>query len=299
MHSPAARTGTGPVILGLLAVQLFFGVHYLAAKLVLEEMPPRGWAFCRIFFAALVLWGCVALFRRPLPREPRVYVQLAIYALFGVVINQICFVEGLSRTTPIHSSLMNTTIPLSTLAFAVLLGRENLRAEKLIALAVALFGVLLILRPWAASEADRSIQVGDLLTLVNATSFSFFLAISKRTMEKIDALSGTAILLTFGSIGVAPLALPQLAGVQPSALSDSFWWLAAFIILLPTAAAYLINYWALGKVDSSLVAFFIFVQPSLAATLSWIVLGERPDRWTYVGAALVFCGVAWTLRRRR
>ena len=99
MHSSAARTGTGPVILGLLAVQLFFGVHYLAAKLVLDEMPPRGWAFCRIFFAALVLWGCVALFRRPLPREPRVYVQLAIYALFGVVINQICFEQRGRKST--------------------------------------------------------------------------------------------------------------------------------------------------------------------------------------------------------
>jgi len=46
---------------------------------------------------------------------------LALYALFGVVINQSCFVEGLSRTTPIHSSIINTTIPVGTLTFAVLL----------------------------------------------------------------------------------------------------------------------------------------------------------------------------------
>ena len=28
----------------LILVQIFFGLHYLAAKLVLEEIPPRLWA---------------------------------------------------------------------------------------------------------------------------------------------------------------------------------------------------------------------------------------------------------------
>ncbi len=108
------------------------------------------------------------------------------------------------------------------------------------------------------------IQTGDLLTLVNATSFSFFLVISKRLMMRIDALAGTAILLTFGALMIGILGVPPLLEVEFAALSARFWWLAVFIVLLPTAAAYVINYWALGKVDSSLVAFFIFLQPALA-----------------------------------
>ncbi len=191
---------------------------------------------------------------------------------------------------------MNTTIPVSTLAFAVVLGQEKLRPSKLAALLVAMAGVLLVIRPWNV-EIPARIQAGDLLTLVNATSFAFFLVISKRLMTRIDALAGTAILLTFGAAMVGFLGVPPLLAVDFGGLSESFWWLAAFIVLLPTAAAYVVNYWALGKVESSLVAFFIFLQPVLAATLSWMFLGERPGTSMFVGAALIFLGVGLTGRK--
>ncbi|NIM01935.1 MAG: EamA family transporter [Acidobacteria bacterium] len=278
------------VLLSLIAVQVFFGVHYLAAKLVLEEVPPRAWAFVRIAGAAVVLWAICRLSGRTVPREPKVWGLLALFSFFGVAINQVCFVEGLSRTTPTHSALMNTTIPVSTLVIAVLYGQERIRARQVLALLTALAGVLLVIRPWAAG-VTAEIKSGDLLTLINATSFSFFLVISKRLMMRIDALAGTAILLTFGALMVGILGVPPLLEVNIGGLSARFWWLALFIILLPTAAAYVINYWALGKVDSSLVAFFIFLQPAIAATLSWVILGERPAPLMFVGAALIFLGV--------
>jgi drug/metabolite transporter (DMT)-like permease len=284
------------VLVSLIAVQVFFGFHYLAAKLVLEEMPPRAWAFSRIAAAAVVLWVICRMLRRPIPRSPKIWGLLGLFSIFGVGINQVCFVEGLSRTTPTHSALMNTTIPVSTLAFAVLLGRERVRLSKVVALLVALAGVLLVIRPWAAG-IPAGIQTGDLLTLINATSFSFFLVISKRLMMRIDALAGTAILLTFGALMIGIVGVPPLLDVEFAALSARFWWLAVFIVLLPTAAAYVINYWALGKVDSSLVAFFIFLQPALAAVLSWVFLGERPAPLMFVGATLIFLGVGLTGRR--
>ncbi len=286
------RTG---VLAALIAVQVFFGFHYLAAKLVLEEMPPRAWAFSRIATAAVVLWVICRMLRRPVPRDPKVWGLLGLFSIFGVGINQVCFVEGLSRTTPTHSALMNTTIPVGTLAFAVLFGQERIRLRKMVALLVALAGVLLVIRPWAGG-VPAEIQTGDLLTLVNATSFAFFLVISKRLMMRIDPLVGTAILLTFGALMIGILGVPPLLDVEFATLSARFWWLAAFIVLLPTAAAYVINYWALGKVDSSLVAFFIFLQPVLAAALSWMFLGERPAPVMLVGAALIFLGVGLTGR---
>jgi len=147
---------------------------------------------------------------------------------------------------------------------------------------------------WAASPGLTALSA--LLTLVNATSFSFFLVISKRLMMRVDPLVGTAILLTFGALMIGILGVPPLLDVEFATLSARFWWLAAFIVLLPTAAAYVINYWALGKVDSSLVAFFIFLQPVLAAALSWMFLGERPAPVMLVGAALIFVGVGLTGR---
>ena len=109
----------------LVLIQVFFGLHYLAAKIVLSEIPPALWALMRVSAAALLLALVARLAGRKLPRSGAVLGRLALYAIFGVVINQLCFVEGLSRTTPAHSSILITAIPIGTLVFAVLLRRER------------------------------------------------------------------------------------------------------------------------------------------------------------------------------
>ena len=83
----------------LVLIQVIFGLHYFAAKIVLSEIPPALWALMRVAAAALLLALVARLAGRDLPRSGAVLGRLALYAIFGVVINQLCFVEGLSRTT--------------------------------------------------------------------------------------------------------------------------------------------------------------------------------------------------------
>ena len=49
---------------------------------------------------------------------------------------------------------------------------------------------------------------------------------------------------------------------------------------------------------SSLVAFFIFLQPVLAAVLSRVVLGEAITTPVVAGAAMIFAGVVLAIRLR-
>jgi len=279
----------GFVVAALLLVQIFFGAHYLAAKLVLLEVPPRGWASIRVAGAALLLLVAARVMGRRFPRAAGDWARLALLSLLGVVINQLCFVEGLARTTPTHSALINTTIPIDTLLFAVLLGRERLQLRKVGAVLVAFSGVLLVIRPWSGGGSPTI--VGDLLTMVNAASYSLFLVLSKRVLSRCDPIAATALLLGFGALAMAAIGLPQLSAISPGALSPRVWWLGLFIILLPTAGAYLLQTWALIRVESSMVAFFIFLQPVIAATLSVVWLGERLDRFLVLGALLIFAGV--------
>ncbi len=216
--------------------------------------------------------------------------RIAGYALFGVVINQICFVEGLSRTTPTHSSLVNTTIPVGTLLFAVLLGRERMSRAKAAALAVSLTGVLLLIRPGPGS-LQGGMLVGDLLTLANAMSYSLFLVISKQLLATTDPLGATALLMGIGSVGVLAVSATEIARFDPSAVPAGVWGLSLLIVVFPTAGAYFLNYWALARVESSFVALFVYLQPFLATALSWAVRGERPGRPEVVGGALIFAGV--------
>ena len=55
-------------------------------------------------------------------------------------------------------------------------------------------------------------------------------------------------------------------------------------------------YWALKKVDSYLVALFIYLQPLIASALSAVLLGERIGLPIITGGALIFVGVYLAFR---
>lgn len=295
---PSGSGERARVALALTLVQIFFGLHYLAAKGVLEHVPVRSWAAIRVVAAAAVLFVLAWRARVRIPRSRADLAQLSVYALFGVAINQVCFVEGLARTTPVHSSLVNTTIPVGTLLFATFARHERFTALKVVSLALSLTGVLLVLRPDAGSLGGGQL-LGDLLTLVNALSYSFFLVISRRYLARTDPLGATAMMLALGAIPILLFSVPDWRGFAPAAVPAGTWALAAFIVVFPTAAAYLLNSWALARVESSLVALFIYLQPVVAVTLS-AALGTGTPSWLdLAGGALIFAGVYLTVNRGR
>jgi len=293
------------VVGALILVQVFFGVHYLAAKVLLEFIPPRAWAVLRVIPAALLLLIAVRALGHRLPSARGDLLRLAVFSIFGVVINQVCFVEGLSRTTPAHSSIIMTSIPVGALLFGVILGRESLNVWKVLSLVVSFAGVILVILSGlggAGLEALSGIGgartvVGDVLTLVNALSYSFFLVISKRLLMRVDPLGATAVLLTFGSLGILLVGGTELLSFSPTAVPPRIWGLAVYIVIFPTALAYLLMYWSLARAGSYLVALFIYLQPVIATALSAVVLGERIGLGVVTGGALIFLGVYLALRR--
>jgi drug/metabolite transporter (DMT)-like permease len=283
------------VLVALTLIQVFFGVHYLAGKIVLHEIPPRAWAVLRIAGSAALLVALVRLLGRRFPRAPRDLALLAVFSIFGVAINQVCFVEGLARTTSIHSAIINTLIPAWTLLFAVALGREGMTFRKGASLALSLLGVLLVIRPERASLSSETF-VGDLLTTANSISYSFFLVISKRTMHRVDALAATALMFVFGALPIAAFGGRELLSLDLTAVTASAWFWGAFIVIFPTAAAYVLISWTLARAEASLVALFIYLQPVIATLLGITFAGEELTARTVAGALIIFGGVYLALR---
>jgi drug/metabolite transporter (DMT)-like permease len=302
-----AGSERGRVVAALLAVQILFGLHYFASKVVLEAIPAAAWAVLRILPAAAIVLAVRLAHERHRSRSgprPRVAVRdlaaLAVFALFGVVINQVCFLEGLARTTPSHSALINTTIPITTILFAIALRRERLRAARLLGILLSFAGVLILLRV-DALEIRAEWFAGDLLTLVNASSFGLFLVISKNTIRRLGPTVATAGIFCFGALGIAAYGGAAAAELDFAAVPGSVWVLAALIVVFPTVLTYFLNYWALARVDSSLVALFIYLQPIIAAALSAALLAEPVTGRLLVSSLFVFAGVfvATQVGRRR
>jgi drug/metabolite transporter (DMT)-like permease len=293
-----------PTVVGaLILVQVFFGLSYLASKVLLDFIPPRAWAVVRVISAALILLAAVRLLRRKIPTAPRDLGLLAVFSIFGVVINQVLFVEGLARTTPAHSSIIMTSIPVGTLLFGVLLKRESINRWKILSLAVSFAGVMLVILsgPGGIAAAESGLMapnpvLGDVLTLLNALSYAFFLVISKRLLTRTDPLGATAVLMCFGAIGIAAIGTPALVAAPLSGVPLHVWGLGLYIVVFPTALAYVLMYWALKKTGSYVVALFIYLQPLIASALSAVLLGERIGLPIIAGGALIFVGVYLALQ---
>ena len=290
MSVEAARAERVRVVLALTLIQVLFGLHYLAGKVVLREIPPRAWAPLRVAGATLLLLVLTRALGRRFPRAPRDLALLAVFSVFGVAINQVCFVEGLSRTSAIHSAIINTLIPAWTLLFAVALRREAPTARKAASLVLAVFGVLMVIRPESASFSSTTF-VGDLLTMLNSMSYSFFLVVSKRTMHRVDALAATALMFAFGTIPIALFGGAAVAGLDFASVSAVVWAWAAFIVIFPTAGAYVLISWTLARAEASLVALFVYLQPVIATILGITFEHETLTRRTLAGAMLIFAGV--------
>jgi drug/metabolite transporter (DMT)-like permease len=287
---PKARVYTALVL-----VQIFFGVHYFVAKVLLSMMPPRAWAAVRILGAAGLLMGGNLLWARRHPGRASDYARLGLFAVFGIVLNQILFVEGLARTTPSHSALINSLIPVTTLALAILLGRERATPGRWASIAVSLASVLVLLRV-ERFRLDDSLVVGDLLTLANGCSFALFLVLSRDTLRRMDAIAATSWLLVFGGVGITLAGLGPLSRLDLGALPPRFWLLAAYAIVFATVLTYFLNYYALRHIDPSTVALFIYMQPPIATALSMLFLGERPEPRFWLATVGVFVGIGLAAR---
>lgn len=295
---PVPTIGTPfTVILALLAVQVLFGIHYVASKVVVSQFPPLLWASARILFAAAMMVGIALLSRRPMPRGRSFFLPLVGYALLGAVINQGAFLVGLQHTTSTNSSILNTLIPVFTLIAVTMTGRERVTRWKVLGFTVALIGVLLIhdLKEFSLSDATL---LGDALTVLNCLSYGIFLAISKKFFETHDRIWTTAWLFIYGSIGLTLIALPDWFRYEWTAPTGSQTWIAIlYAVLGGTVATYFLNFWALARAKSSQVALFIYVQPVVTMLLVWVLFGEMPTTRSVIAGITIFVGMLLAMIR--
>lgn len=258
---------------------------------MLTAVPPLAWAGIRVTCAAMILLALAfaSYGFRGVPK--RDLARLALYALFGVALNQILFTEGLARTTPAHSALLNTTIPVSTFFFAFVLGREAITKMRVVGLVVAMAGVLVLLRVENFTLSQETV-LGDILTVCNASSFGLFLVISRNIARRYPPLVTTAWTMFWGALMIDSFGFGALRNMEWALFEDASIAIAGgFVIVFATVIAYLLNYFALSRVESSTVALFIYLQPILATALS-IGLGQESLTLRFVlSAALIFLGV--------
>jgi drug/metabolite transporter (DMT)-like permease len=276
--------------LALLGVQMMFGSGPVAAKVVLLTFPSMGIVAFRVGGAALAfivlqsVTGGMRLERRG------DYLRLALFSVFGVILNQLLFVGGLSLTTATNTSIIAVTIPVFATLMSAVFGFDRLNVLKILGIILAAGGVIFLIDPTRASFSSATTR-GDLMIVFNSLSYAAYIAVSKDTIARNGALRSLAWLFLFGSIVCVPLGAFSMAELDFAAVSLKTWSLLAFMVLIPTIGAYYLNAWALARVAPSTVAAYIYLQPLIGFFLAVLFLSEPFKLQSILAGLLIFLGV--------
>lgn len=280
----------------LVAVQVFFGSLPVIAKGVLKIIPTFSLVGFRVGITAAILLGFQVMRGRVWLVERGDYWRLAALSLFGVTFNQLLFISGLSLTKAANTSLLAVTIPIFTLTVGSIIGSERLRRIKVIGIVLAAIGVLIVINPQNASFSPET-TLGDVLIILNSLSYGIYVATSKEVIMRNGAFRSMMWVFIFAAIICVPLGLNSMAAVDLNRVGTTNWLLIAYIATFATAAPYLLNAWALARVNPSTVAVFVYLQPLIGFILAVIFLGEHIDFKFIIAAVLIFVGVFLVSRK--
>ncbi|MBM6593078.1 DMT family transporter [Microvirga pudoricolor] len=179
------------------------------------------------------------------------------------------------------------TTPAWVALLAIPLLKERMTRGRLVAVLAGTVGVLIILRPGAAT-----LQAASFLVLSVAFAFALVAIITK----KLTATESTFSILFYMNLMQLPM---NLAGVR-----SLFWQRLDTIHLLPVAGVCLcglLSHYCLTNAyrygDASMVVPLDFLRIPLIALVGWWLYQETLDPFVFIGSAVIVSGLVYSLRQ--
>jgi drug/metabolite transporter (DMT)-like permease len=268
----------------MLASTVSFGLMAVVIRLVSAHMATTEVAFFRNLFGLLallpLLWGgAPGVFRTR--QLPRYFVRSAI----GIG-SMLCGFWAIGNLPMAQAISLSYSTPLFVTILAAIWLGEIVRRRRWTAVLLGFAGVLAIVRPGTGGFSAGS------LVAVAAAVLSSVVAIQIKQLSRVDP-PDTIVFWTYAFW--VPLSLvPALFEWQwPHGIA--WLWLAAIGVFGTGGQLLWTRALKLGEVSA--LTPIGFMQLPLVSLLAWLLFDERIDRWTVLGAAIIFVANAYIAHR--
>jgi drug/metabolite transporter (DMT)-like permease len=278
----------------MLAVTLFWAANAVAGKYALRGFSPLALAQLRVAGTAL---GFLAIYFAwhgwPRQLSRRDWTFMGVGGLTGVTLNQLTYIDGLSRTSVAHTAWIIALGPILVLALSSLMRMEALTAAKAWGMVIAFcgVGVLTIGKPPAGTGAN---WVGDLILLAGRLAFACFTIMLKKGSDHYDSLTLNTLTFTAGAVLMIPFSAGALVHIHWKEIPAYAWEALAFMILLGTLLAYLLYAFALTVMTASQAISFVYLSPLITIGLGMWLLTETLTWKVGVAGVLILLGLYFT-----
>ncbi len=273
------------------------GAATVATGSIVSEIGPVTIAFIRYLIGVLLLLP-LALRIKWNPVSPKEFIAIFLFGTFqfAVLITLLNF--SVIYITAGLAVLIFASLPLQTMALAILFGRETFTLRKLIGIVLTIAGVGFAVGAtaftgeidtmgWVAvGAAFSSAFVGALCSVLYAAYMPRYPTLQISTMAM-----GCAVVFLFG------LALMEgELGALPSYSLNI--WLVLLFVGLASAVGYFCWLYALAHIPPSNVTVFLGLSPITATILGAIFISQPLALADFIGTFLVIAGLVISLWRR-
>ncbi len=293
------RLASHPYLL-LTLTALFWSGNMVMGRGIRADVPPIALAFWRWMIAlALLLPLALPHLRPQWPKLKAHWPIVVVLGLLGVGGYNTFAYLALQHTTATSATLLNSFIPIATIAFAFLFFGKRLSPLEATGVVVSLAGVATIVsRGSVETLLGLTLNTGDLWMLLAVTVWGLYTVGLQRRPAGVDPMLMLAAFTIVGLLALAPAYAWEMAqgrGINPSAAALGG---ILYTGIFPGFLGYVFYNAGVAAVGPARGALFIHLMPVFATILAAVFLGERPQWYHFAGIALVFAGIVLTTRRR-
>jgi drug/metabolite transporter (DMT)-like permease len=295
--SAATRTDDRAARLMLIGMAICFGGTWVAADIAVAAAPPFTIAAVRFGVASVLLYAWAKVAGRPLTRIRRtdwpMIIGLGLTAVAGY---NWLFLTGLTLAPASDGAIIVPGLaPVFTALIASVMLDERIGRRGFIGLAVAAFGLVLVVGPGGATDGSR--LLGDLLFLAGAVLWGVYSVLARVASRRFNAVSTTLYGTAVGTLVLLPLAVLEggaeaLAAAPTEALVG-----IGYLALFGTVGAFVLLNLGVARIGAARASAYALLVPVIGVLSSVALLRDTIGPLTVVGGGIVLVGL-WLIEHR-
>ncbi|MFI7111857.1 DMT family transporter [Nonomuraea sp. NPDC050227] len=286
---------TGRWLPAFLLLAAIWGNSFFFIKIAVGALHPLQVSFGRMAVGAATLLVALAVTRRPLPRDPRLWGHFQIASVVLTTLPFTLFAYGEQYVSSVVAAIWNATTPLCTLAFTLVLRAERATAARAAGLGLGFAGVMVVLGVWQPMAGG---QLGGSLACFGA---ALCYGVGGAYMGRFitGRRSEPPVVLAAGQLltGAAQLAVITLVAGVPlvdTAAPAEVWWSLLGLGGLGTGVAYLLLYRVQAQAGVTTTSTVTYLLPVFAVASGVLLLDETITWNQPVGALVILLAIALT-----
>jgi drug/metabolite transporter (DMT)-like permease len=284
----------------LFITPLLWSMNYIGARAAVDHIGGHQLALGRWVIAlALMLPFAWRELRDRWPQWRREIPMMLGLGALGMWICGAFVYIGAQTTAAVNIGLLYALAPVAIAVLSIRLLGERLRAGQITGAFVAMAGVAVVLFKGSLDNV-RSIDLtsGDLWIGVAVMAWVAYSLLLKGRPSALGPFARLTAITAAGVVVLVPFTVAEVVILGPAETSWRVLGLILLVALLPGFGAYQAYSFVQRELGAARTGLILYLGPIYAALTAWMLLGEQPQWFHALGAALILPGI-WLATRGR